>query len=155
MQWEGRGAGGAFLYGGWVGYYHDLMMALFEKGWLRLYCLCIKGQPAAILFSYHYQGRVYNQISGINPNATEIPLGHVMTRFSLEIAISESVTDYMFMWGVEPYKFSFGAINRTLYAFELISSPRVRMQKGLVEFLRRIKRSWKEFVNQSKGEPSL
>ena len=139
-QWEERGLEGAFFFGEWVGYFHDLMMVFLEKGWLRLNCLCIQEQPAAILFSYHYRGRAYNHISGINPNVTEIPLGHVMTRFSIETAISESLTEYMFMWGVEPYKYSFGAQDRTLFAFELISSPRVRLQQSLVEFLRKMKR---------------
>lgn len=152
-QWEAVDKPGAFNYKKWTGYYRELMYTLLEKGWLRLSCLYINEKPAAILFSYHYAERAYNQISGIDHDISKIPLGHVMTHHSIELAITEGVKEYFFMWGDEPYKYSFGADNRTLVAYDFVSNTRVRCQRSLIEILRMFKKRTMTLVSGRNGPP--
>lgn len=145
-HWEELGKPGAFHYGEWTGYLRELMHAFFEKGWLRLNCLCINDHPEVVLFSYHYAKRAYNQISGYNPNATDIPIGHIMTRFSIESAIRDGMEKYFFMWGDEGYKYSFGAEDRTLKAYEHVRNPFIKFQKNTIATLKSLK-------NKAKNQP--
>lgn len=138
-KWEALGKQGAFNYGEWADYYRDLVHTIADEGWLHLYRMEINQKAVAILFIYHYRGRAYNQISGIDEAITDIPIGHVMTRHSIEEAIRDDVEEYSFMWGTEPYKYSFGASDRIQYSYDLISTNRVRLYKQTAILLRGIK----------------
>lgn len=140
LHWEKVGKPGAFHYGQWKEYYRKLIHTFLDKGWLRMYCLYIERTPTAILFSYHYAGQAYNQISGLDQSISKTPLGHIVTQHSIETAIQEKLAEYHFMWGDEPYKYSFGAVNRTLLACELIVNRRVMFEKSLIIALRKAKR---------------
>lgn len=138
-KWENIGKPGAFHYGDWLDYYRELIHQFSEEGWLRLYRMDINQKPAAILYTYHYRGRAYNQISGIDESLTDVPIGHVMTRHSIEEAIRDNIEEYSFMWGQEPYKYSFGALDRIQYSYDLIEATRVQLHKKTATFLRAIK----------------
>lgn len=138
-QWEAAGMPGAFHYGEWSEYFFNVMKELLQMGLLRLFYLQIQEKPASILFSYKFGSHACDYISGIDYSVTDIPIGHVLTHHSIQTAIEEGLTDYCFMWGDQEYKYSFGAQQRTLHTFELIQSPRVRLQKALVQKLRQTK----------------
>ncbi|MEJ2759481.1 MAG: GNAT family N-acetyltransferase [Anaerolineales bacterium] len=139
-NWETKGKAGAFKYGNWTDYYRELMYTLFDQGWLRLNCLCLNGRSEVSLFSYHYASRAYNLISGYNKDITDIPIGHVMTHFSIELAIREGLHKYHFMWGEESYKYSFGGVDRTLQAFEHVRNPFIKFQKDMINFLKNLRK---------------
>jgi len=153
-RWEKTGKEGAFHYGEWAEYYRDLMWAMFDKGWLRLNALFINDEPVVILFSFYYRGRAFDYIAGSLPMETRIPLGYMLTRFSIENAISESMKEYCFMWGGEEYKYSFGAENQTLSALEIISTPWVRSMRKGIKFLRSRKRLLYNIMNQQAEQPA-
>jgi CelD/BcsL family acetyltransferase involved in cellulose biosynthesis len=138
-KWAALGKPGAFNNGERTPYYRDLLHCFHEQGWLRLYRMDLGGKPATVLFMYHYRGRAYNQIAGLDESLTEVPIGHVLTQRSIEEAIKDGLDEYSFMWGEEPYKYSFGAQNRIQYAFDLVMNPRVQFQYKTVDFLRGIK----------------
>jgi CelD/BcsL family acetyltransferase involved in cellulose biosynthesis len=139
-QWENEGKPGAFNYGEWANYFYEVMQELLRMNCLRLFYLKIKGKPVTVLFSYKFGSFAWDYIAGIDYKFTDIPIGHVMTHHSIKTAIEEGLTEYCFMWGNQDYKFSFGAEKRTLHTYEYIQTPRVRMQKILIRFLRQIKR---------------
>ena len=143
-KWEALDKPGAFHYGEWVDYYRELMHCFQHEGWLRLYRMDIGGKPATILYMYHYRGRAYNQIAGLDETIADLPLGHVMTQHSIEEAIKDGVDEYSFMWGEEPYKYSFGARNRIQQAFDLVANPRVQFQYKAVDYLRGVKAQLKK-----------
>jgi CelD/BcsL family acetyltransferase involved in cellulose biosynthesis len=109
---------------------------------LRLHYMLVDGKIAVVSFGYHYRGRAYDQVSGVDDSIIDIPLGHVMTQYCLEQAIANGNDEYSFMLGTEPYKYSFGAQDRTQYAYDLVVNPRVRVQRKTVKFLRGIKTRW-------------
>ena len=125
------------------------MRCFQNEGWLRLYRMDINGKPATLLYMYHYRGRAYNQIAGLDESMTEVPLGHVMTQHSIEEAIRDGVDEYSFMWGEEPYKYSFGAQNRIQQAFDLVINARVQFQYKAVDFLRGVKTRMKNSSQHS------
>jgi len=139
-KWIDTNKRGAFYaYGNMIPYYYDLMRVYLEQGWLRLYQLKVAGKTGVVLFSYQVRGRAYDQISGYDNTLTEIPIGHVMTQHSIEQAIQNGCDEYSFMWGEEPYKYSFGAENRYQQAFQIVRSPRVRFQNALLKRLQELR----------------
>jgi CelD/BcsL family acetyltransferase involved in cellulose biosynthesis len=148
-KWEALDKPGAFHFGEWTTYYRELMHCFQNEGWLRLYRMDIAGKAATLLYMYHYRGRAYNQIAGLDETMTEVPLGHVLTQHSIEEAIRDGVDEYSFMWGEEPYKYSFGAQNRIQQAFDLVINSRVQFQYKAVDFLRGVKTRMKNSSQRS------
>ena len=138
-KWVLREKEGAFGRPGLREYFLDLMGVMLQEGWLRLYQLKVNGQVPVVLFSYHYRGRAYNHIVGLDESITDIPVGHVMTLHSITTAIEEGLTEYSMMWGQEPYKYSFGVQDRIQHAFDLVHNPRVVIQRTGVNVLRSLK----------------
>lgn len=138
-EYEGQG-GGNFNYGEWTEYYRELMHSMLENGWLRMSRLDIEGEPCAIDFCYHYRGRAYAQIGGVNRDKVpDITVGDVLMHHNIDQAINEGIPEYTFMWGEFRWKYSFGGVNRVHHVYELIGSPRVRLQVRIVNLLREVK----------------
>ncbi|MDQ7025888.1 MAG: GNAT family N-acetyltransferase [Anaerolineae bacterium] len=139
-KWDDTDKSGAFYqYGDLRAYFRDLMHALLQDGCLRLYQMVVDGETVVVLFSYYYQGRTYDQVSGVHDISADVPVGHVMTQHSIAQAIADGADEYTFMWGTEPYKYSFGAKDRIQHAFDLVNSKRVQFHKKTAQFLRGIK----------------
>lgn len=139
-HWEGAmGEWGSFHKGELTEYYRDLVQILLHNNWLRMYRLDIDNQPSAVNFCYHYRERAYNAIAGVDREVTTIALGHILTHHSIDQAIYEGLPEMTFMWGEMPWKYSFGAVNRVHHVYELIGSPRVRLQVKIVAMLRKVK----------------
>lgn len=117
------------------------MRSFLKNGWLKLFYLVIEGDIKAVLFSYHHQGIAYDHISGRVYEDFRVPIGHVLTHFSIEHAIEQGLREYRFLWGDEEYKYSFGAEDRLLRTYELASSPWLKSQFRLINGLRQIKKS--------------
>lgn len=147
-QWESV-SGGNFHYGEWTEYFRELMHSLLENGWLRLYRLDIDDKTYAVDFCWHYGGRAYYAIGGLDRDVTEIPLGYILMQHTIEQAISEGLDEYTFMWGEFAWKFSFGGVNRVHHVFELVSSPRVQAQLKTVDLLRGVKSGIRQMKSNS------
>jgi hypothetical protein len=140
-KWEARGKPGAFSSQGLRDYFRDLMHSMDQNGWMRLYHMVVDQKTAAVLFAYHYRGRAYNHIAGVDETLTKVPVGHVMTDHSIEQAISEGMIEYAMMWGQEEYKYSFGAKDRSQRSLDFVRNGRVYRQQRAVDFLRELKHS--------------
>lgn len=155
-KWDDTDKAGAFYqYGDLRAYYRELMHALLEEGWLRLFYMVVDAETVVLLFSYHYLGRTYDQVSGVHEISADVPVGHVMTQHSIGQAIDDGADEYSFMWGQESYKYSFGADDRMQYTYDLIGATRVQLHKRTATFLRAIKsnvRKTGEFLISSDNE---
>lgn len=138
--WEEQGEFGFFYLDEEIAYYRELAHCMLENGWLRLHHLDIEGKPCAIDLCYHYRGRAYAQIGGVDRDVmSNITIGDVLMHYNIEQAIDEGLNEYSFMVGEQPYKYSFGGVKRVQKAFRLIRSPRVRLQLQTIDMLRAIK----------------
>ena len=138
-HWESSGKPGAFHRGEYVPYYKDLMHSFLKNGWLKLFYLVIEGELKAALFGYHHKGIAYDHIGGRVHDDFRMPIGHVLTHYSIEHAIQQGVREYRFLWGREDYTYSFGAEDRVLRTYELASSTWLKSQFRFVDGLRQIK----------------
>lgn len=142
--WEPKGKLGYFHRGELTGYYRELMHSMLENGWLRLYRLDIDDKPCAVDFCWHYRGRACYAIGGVDREVTSIPLGYILMQHTIGQAIREGLGEYSFMIGKQSWKYSFGGVNRVHQVFQLIESPRVRLQLKTVDLLRGVKASLRQ-----------
>lgn len=133
------GDAGAFANPALIAYYRELMHCYLEQGWLRFYTFTLDGKIPVALYAYHYRERAYNEIVGFDDTLTEIPIGHVLTAFSIEQAINQGANEYTLMWGQEPYKYSFGAEDRVQHNLTWFAAPGARMQHSILQVLRQAK----------------
>lgn len=146
-HWETQGEPGIFSEKEEIDYFRELMHCLLENDWLRLYYLNIDNKPCAIYFCYQHRERKYYAIAGVSRDFTDIPLGYIVMHHSIDQAITEGLLEYSFMLGEQPYKYSFGAVNQVQQAFQLIDSPRVRLQIKTVDGLRVVKSHIREITS--------
>src|SRR5690606_36151748 len=102
-HWKAMGEPGTFHNADQKAYYHELMHSMLENDWLRLYRLDIDNMPCAVYYCYHYLGRAYLQIVGVDRDVTDIPLGYILLEHSIMQAIQEGCHEFTFMWGEQSY----------------------------------------------------
>jgi CelD/BcsL family acetyltransferase involved in cellulose biosynthesis len=83
-------------------------------GWLRLWILEIDGRPAAARYDFSY-GNVYHAYNGgRDPRWSNLSVGLVLRKHTLEAAFAEGATAYRFLRGDESYKGRFGTVDDPL-----------------------------------------
>lgn len=145
-HWENIGASGTFYYGEFAEYFRELAHSMLENGWLRMYRVDIDEKLYGVYYCYHYYGRAYFHIGGIDRNITKVPLGYVLLHHSITQAISEDLSEFTLMLGEQSYKYSFGCVARTYRTFRLVSSLRVQLQIRVVGELRKVKYKLQEII---------
>lgn len=138
-HWEAMGTPGTFNHGEFVEPYREWAHSMFDNGWLRMYRLDINHVPCAVDFCYHYFGRAYGHITGVNRNVTNVTLGHVLKYHSIDQAIKERCREFTFMLGEQSFKYSFGGVAREHRAFQWIVTPHFRLQINTFKQLHRMK----------------
>jgi CelD/BcsL family acetyltransferase involved in cellulose biosynthesis len=83
-------------------------------GWLRLWILEVDGRPAAARYDFSY-GNVYHAYNGgRDPRWSNLSVGLVLRKHTLEAAFAEGATAYRFLRGDESYKGRFGTVDDPL-----------------------------------------
>lgn len=104
-------------------FFRQLLPALAERGWLKLYFLKIRSERAAamLVFDYHNQYLLYN--SGFDPKKfKELSTGNLLTAHTIQEAIRLGRSRYDFLRGDEEYKFRFGAQPHPIWDLSLEAS---------------------------------
>jgi CelD/BcsL family acetyltransferase involved in cellulose biosynthesis len=103
-RWESAGERHAFSTENYKNFHRALMHALFARDQLRLYCLELKGQIAAMYYFYKFRDAVYLMQSGFDPDFGDVKPGQVLLGHIIENAISEGVKVLDFLRGDHRYK---------------------------------------------------
>jgi CelD/BcsL family acetyltransferase involved in cellulose biosynthesis len=80
------------------------MKECFERDWLRLYCLEIGGEIAAISYCYRFRKHIFVMQAGFDPAYAPFSPGSVLLGYALEHAIGEGNTVFDFLRGEHTYK---------------------------------------------------
>jgi CelD/BcsL family acetyltransferase involved in cellulose biosynthesis len=80
------------------------MRECLERGWLRLYCLEIGGELAAMLYCYRFRRHIFMVQAGFDPAYARLSPGHVLLGHALEHAIGEGNAVFDFLRGQHGYK---------------------------------------------------
>ncbi len=96
-------------------FFRDIARGLFKRGWLDLFFLKLKGKEIASLFCFNYQNRLYLYNSGYDPDYSSFSPGIVLLNYCIADAIGRGIKEFDLLRGNEPYKYHFGAHDRTVY----------------------------------------
>lgn len=127
-RWNRRLLPGCFARGPVRRFHKEVTAAFLERGWLRLDLLRIGGRPVGALYCFLCRGRVYYYAAGLARDAARISPGSLLIAHALEEAIRNGAAEFDFLRGNEPYKYRWGARDRTNYRRLLWnSSPRGKL----------------------------
>ena len=93
----------------------------FEHGWLALSVLNMRGEPAAAIWCFDYDGRRLCYNSGLDPEKMKLAPGIVLTGYTVAESIERGCRVYDFLRGDERYKYRFGARDRYLCRVDIES----------------------------------
>lgn len=112
-RWREAGGSESFQSDEYVDFHRRTIKASFARGWLRLYCLELDGEVAAITYCYRFRNRVYLMQAGFDPDKAKCNPGKVLLGCALEHAIGEGNVVFDFLRGEHRYKNQLATGHRT------------------------------------------
>jgi len=103
-RWREAGGSDSFATAEYVEFHRRIIKSAFPRGWLRLYCLELDGEIAAITYCYRFRDRVYLMQAGFDPAKARANPGKVLLGYALEHAIGERNAVFDFLKGEHRYK---------------------------------------------------
>jgi len=103
-RWRAAGGSGSFASAEYIEFHRQAMKSAFGRGWLRLYCLELDGEIAAITYCYRFRNRIYLMQAGFDPALAKSNPGKVLLGHALEHAIGEGSAVFDFLKGEHRYK---------------------------------------------------
>jgi CelD/BcsL family acetyltransferase involved in cellulose biosynthesis len=85
-------------------FHRRVMAGAMERGWLRLYCLELAGEVAAMIYAFRFRGRAHLMQAGFDPRHAHRSPGAVLLGCALEHAIGEGDSVFDFLRGEHAYK---------------------------------------------------
>jgi CelD/BcsL family acetyltransferase involved in cellulose biosynthesis len=112
-RWSEAGGSESFQSDEYVDFHRRVIHAGFARGWLRLYCLELDGDVAAITYCYRFRNRVYLMQAGFDPAKARCNPGKVLLGHAIEHAIGEGNVAFDFLRGEHRYKNQLATGHRT------------------------------------------
>jgi CelD/BcsL family acetyltransferase involved in cellulose biosynthesis len=104
-RWRAAGEpSGSFTTPQYLSFHEAVMRGTLGRGWLRLYCLEVDGEIAAMLYAYRFRRGIYVMQAGFDPELHKWRVGQVLLNYSIEHAIGEGSTVFDFLRGAHSYK---------------------------------------------------
>jgi CelD/BcsL family acetyltransferase involved in cellulose biosynthesis len=123
-RWESAGQSHSFSSHEYVAFHRAVMNACLKRDRLRLYCLELGGQVAAMFYFYRFRDRVYLMQSGFDPDFSDVKPGQVLLGHIVEHAIGERHKILDFLRGDHRYKDELASGEReTVYLTALRARP--------------------------------
>jgi CelD/BcsL family acetyltransferase involved in cellulose biosynthesis len=88
----------------YVAFHRSVIRSFFRRGWLRLYCLEVEGELAAMVYCYRFRNRIYLMQAGFDPKLARLGAGKVLLGYAIEHAIGEGNEAFDFLRGEHRYK---------------------------------------------------
>ena len=103
-RWAEAGGTGSFATPEYIEFHRQTMKSAFARGWLRLYCLELDGELAAITYCYRFRNRIFLMQAGFDPKLARSNPGKALLGHALEHAIGEGNEVFDFLKGEHRYK---------------------------------------------------
>ena len=103
-RWAEAGGSESFASPEYLEFHRQTMKSAFARGWLRLYCLELDGEIAAITYCYRFRNRVYLMQAGFDPKLAKSNPGKALLGYALEHAVGEGNEVFDFLKGEHRYK---------------------------------------------------
>jgi CelD/BcsL family acetyltransferase involved in cellulose biosynthesis len=131
-RWRRRGVGGAFAGTRMQDFHLDVAERFLARDWLRLHLLKLDGVPAAALYCFQYQARVYHYLGGFVPELARFGLGVALQSYAIEHAIEHGAREFDMLRGDETYKYYWRCQQRDTQRL-ILATPalRSRLARGI------------------------
>jgi CelD/BcsL family acetyltransferase involved in cellulose biosynthesis len=93
-----------------------------ERGWLRLWLLELDGRPVAAEYGFRFGDAWFAYQTGRDPAVERASVGTILGTYTVRQALEEGVTEYRFLQGNEPYKYSWANLDPELEAIGIPGS---------------------------------
>jgi CelD/BcsL family acetyltransferase involved in cellulose biosynthesis len=103
-RWRGAGGSESFQTPQYIDFHRRIIKAFLARGWLRLYCLELDGDLAAVTYCYRFRRRVYLMQAGFDPAKAKLNPGKALLGHAIEHAIAEGNEVFDFLRGEHRYK---------------------------------------------------
>jgi CelD/BcsL family acetyltransferase involved in cellulose biosynthesis len=110
-RWKGRGDG-MLTDADVLAFHREAIPHLAELGLLRLYGIEISGRMVAAYYGFLHRRRAYAYLTGFDPSVEGQSLGTLALGHALAEAACEGASEFHFLRGNEPYKYSWGGVDR-------------------------------------------
>lgn len=121
-RWDRAGEKHAFSSPEYLGFHRSVMRECMLRDQLRLYCLELSGQIAAIQYCYRFRNAVYVMQTGYDPDFSDA--GQILLTHMIENAIGDGNGILDFLRGEHSYKEQFPSCEReTVFLTALRHSP--------------------------------
>lgn len=111
---------GAWLTEARAAVFHEVAAAALEAGTLQMLFFVVNDYPAAALFNFDYEGRIWVYNSGLDPEAFgHLSAGVVLSSWAIEKAVEDGRQVFDFLRGNETYKYRFGAVDTTIHRIQI------------------------------------
>jgi CelD/BcsL family acetyltransferase involved in cellulose biosynthesis len=108
-RWAPVGGSESFASAEYLELHRRVMKACLPRGWLRLYCMEIGGEIAAMIYAYRFRNGVYSMQTGFDPKHARLEPGNVLLGYALQHAIGEGASVFDFLRGNHQYKDHFAS----------------------------------------------
>ena len=111
-RWEARGGAPVLAGSRSRAFFRDFAATALERGWLRLWLLCIDRRPVAAQCSWHCNGRHATYLPAFDPAFSKHSVGLLLLAHALRAAIEEGAEEIDLGKGGQPYKWRFASAGR-------------------------------------------
>jgi CelD/BcsL family acetyltransferase involved in cellulose biosynthesis len=146
-RWRKRKLPGVFSRPAVQRFHREAAAGFLKRGWLRLHGLVYRDQVAAVLYCFQARERVFYYAGGFDPALSRLSPGTVLTGHAMEESIRAGAREWDFLRGDEPYKYAWGARNRTNQRL-LVTPVTPNPGRALVDAEERIERLVKRWVRR-------
>jgi CelD/BcsL family acetyltransferase involved in cellulose biosynthesis len=122
-----RGDRGSFADPAMIDFHRRLALRLLEEGRLRMHRLDVDGRIAAAISCFRYDATVSFYTTGYDPGLAAYGPGRRLMALAIRSAIGEGAAGFDFLRGDEPYKRSWGAVDRHDQRIRFATGPRGRL----------------------------
>ena len=126
-RWQGRGGSGA-LGEAPLRFHSGFAAAALSRGWLRLWILELRGEPAAALYGWRLGDRYSYYQAGFDPEYERESVGLVLLARTIQVAAEEDAPVYDLLRGGEAYKSRFADGERRVHTVAL--APRAGLARA-------------------------
>jgi len=111
-RWQASGGSESFASAQYLEFHRRVMKACLPRGWLRLYCLEVDGELAAMSYCYRFRNTIFCMQQGFDPGKGKLKVGNVLFSHLFEHAIAEGNQAFDFLRGEHEYKEQFSSDQR-------------------------------------------
>jgi len=103
-RWKSQGEPGAFASKSFRDFHTDVAELLANRNWLSLCFLMADDEPVATIYSFDYNYKGYEYLTGFNPAYETYGVGNIVKKLVIERCIQRGFREYDLLRGSDPYK---------------------------------------------------